>query len=86
MNEGRFYASTGATINNFSYDLSEYTVEASVISNIRFIGSEGAILKEVNALSAVYEYLGNEQYVRARIESEQGVAWTQPVFIDTLRD
>ena len=86
MNQGRFYASTGATIKNFSYDRSEYTVEASVISNIKFIGFAGAILQEDNALSAVYEYLGNEQYVRARIESEQGVAWTQPVFIDTLRD
>ena len=84
MNEGRFYASSGATINNFLYDRSKYSVETSVMSNIRFIGAESVILKEVNSTFAEYEYAGNEQYVRARIESESGVAWTQPVFVKSL--
>jgi hypothetical protein len=82
MNEGRFYASSGATISNFLYDRSKYSVETSVMSNIKFIGAEGVILKEVNSTFAEYEFTGNEQYIRARIESESGVAWTQPVFVN----
>ena len=54
------------------------------MSNIRFMWAEGVILKEVNSTFAEYEYAGNEQYVRARIESDSGVAWTQPVFVKSL--
>ena len=48
---------------------------------VQFIGRNGAILGEANASPAVYEFKGDELYVRAKvIESNGKLAWTQPVW------
>ncbi|MDQ3684958.1 MAG: hypothetical protein M3430_05080 [Acidobacteriota bacterium] len=47
---------------------------------MQFIGKDGRILKEVISNPAVYQFRGDEQYVRAKvIESNGKVAWTQPM-------
>ena len=84
MNNGRLYASTAAIVDNFSYDKYKYMVETPTTSKIIFIGQDGAELKEVLSNNASYEFSGDELYVRAKIITENGVAWTQPVFINEL--
>ena len=48
---------------------------------MQFIGRNGVVLSEANASPAVYEFKGDELYVRAKvIESNGKLAWTQPVW------
>jgi hypothetical protein len=85
LERGDFYASTGV-------ELSDYQVTAAAITitikqapsskyRVQFIGRNGDLLREVISSPAVYEFKGNELYVRARIlESNGRIAWTQPVW------
>ena len=48
---------------------------------VQFIGEGGRILEETITNPAVYEFRGEEPYVRAKVlESNGRVAWTQPVW------
>ena len=48
-----------------------------------FIGKDGKVLKVDESLTPVYQFKGDELYVRARVECSDGaVAWTQPVFVN----
>jgi hypothetical protein len=85
LDRGDFYASTGV-------ELSDYQVTAKAISitiktertskyRVQFIGRNGAILGEAISSPAVYEFKGDELYVRAKVlESNGRVAWTQPIW------
>jgi hypothetical protein len=51
-----------------------------------FIGRDGRELAAVSGTSATYKFVGNEGYVRARVEDSGGLrAWTQPVFVSAGR-
>lgn len=82
LNEGRFYASTGKLITNFSYNKFKYFVDATSDSIIQFIGRNGEILKEFNGSIAEYEFAGDEYYVRAKVISDSGVAWLPPFYLN----
>jgi hypothetical protein len=61
------------------------SIKATTYSRYRteFVGAGGKVLAESTANPAVYEYKGNEKYVRARVfESNAKRAWTQPVFFN----
>jgi hypothetical protein len=85
LDRGDFYASTGV-------ELSDYRVTDKGITitikpdpyskyRVQFIGRNGTILSEAISSPAVYEFKGNELYVRAKIlESNGRFAWTQPVW------
>ena len=85
LDRGDFYASTGV-------ELADYQVTGKAITitikpdpyskyRVQFIGRNGAILSEALASPAVYEFKGDELYVRAKVlESNGRFAWTQPVW------
>jgi hypothetical protein len=85
LERGDFYASTGV-------ELSDYQVTDKAITitikpdpyskyRVQFIGRNGAVLSEVISSPAVYEFRGDELYVRAKVlESNGRIAWTQPVW------
>ncbi len=53
--------------------------EPSSKYRVQFIGRNGDVLSEAISSPAVYEFTGNELYVRAKIlESDGRYAWTQP--------
>jgi hypothetical protein len=55
--------------------------EPSSKYRVQFIGRNGDVLSEAISSPAVYEFTGNELYVRAKIlESNGRLAWTQPVW------
>jgi hypothetical protein len=60
------------------------TIKPTTYSRYRteFIGAGGKVLAESTGNNPVYQFKGDEKYVRARIiESNAKMAWTQPVFL-----
>jgi hypothetical protein len=96
LRQGRFYASTGVTLQ--SYEADEHGISMRLVQTpewspatskpntrvvTRFIGGGGRLLAEVTGLNPAYRFKGDERYVRAQIIDSNGRrAWTQPVFRD----
>lgn len=86
LERGEFYASTGVELQDYQVDEKEMTITIKPSGDskyrVQFIGNGGRVLSEVNSSPARYEFRGNEVYVRAKvIESNGGLAWTQPVLV-----
>lgn len=92
---GDFYASTGVTLKEIRPTSTSLEVELPPASpttsspphfRVVFIGKDGRELSVSNDNPAIYSFVGNEGYVRARIEDSNGLrAWTQPVFLGGVR-
>jgi hypothetical protein len=85
LERGDFYATTGVELADYQVTDTAMTVSIkpgpSSKYRVQFIGRNGAILSEAIASPAVYQFKGDELYVRAKIlESNGRVAWTQPVW------
>ena len=92
---GNFYSSTGVYLKELetSPSIISLTIEQQYLEYYStdsrkpiyitsFYGRKGQLLKEVVGIQASYKPSGNEQYVRATVNSSSGFkAWTQPVFI-----
>ncbi len=86
LEQGHFYASTGVEVIDYQVSEDRMTVVVSEEGDskyrVEFIGGGGTVLREVIENPAVYEFQGNEGYVRARvIESNGRMAWLQPVIV-----
>lgn len=84
---GRFHASTGIelTQDERGRELVQVAVRpvADRHTTIRFIGRGGRVLSQVDAAEATYAPAGDERYVRAVVERDDGAkAWTQPLFLE----
>jgi len=87
LEKGEFYATVGLVLQNITVTEKSYTVEIQQEDDMkystRFIGKNGKILKEVFGSPAVYTFVGDELYVRAKVLSTSGeFACTQPVFLN----
>lgn len=88
LESGNFYASTGVLLKDYSVDENRIVIDIDPGPEwmqtrflVQFIGKDGKILQESFENQAIYEFSGNEQYVRAKIIDANGnFAWTQPVF------
>ena len=85
IDRGDFYASSGVELSDYTVDRSGITITMKQVRDVRyrsqFIGAGGKVLSESTSNPAVYKFRGKEKYVRAKIiESNGGMAWTQPVF------
>ncbi|MHC4129849.1 MAG: CehA/McbA family metallohydrolase domain-containing protein [Planctomycetota bacterium] len=103
MKRGDFYASSGVTLEGFSHDASRYVVsidrEPGLAYTTVFIGTRmsadgpgrvGEVLHRTTDNPAVYEFRGDELYMRAKVtssrlhpnpyaEGDRECAWVQPV-------
>ena len=84
LRRGALYASTGAELRRIEVTEQVYRVEpVEPGAHVSFVGSGGRVLAEnANASaseSATYVLKGDEGYVRARVESAAGYAWTPAV-------
>jgi hypothetical protein len=82
LRRGALYASTGPELASLevspqTYEVAPTAPEASVV----FIGAGGRVLARVPhaGAGATYRLVGDEGYVRARVEDARGVAWTPAV-------
>ena len=87
IRRGDFYASNGVELTDIVSTPASLTVsiKATTFSRYRteFIGVGGKVLAESLTNPAVYQFKGDEKYVRARvIESNAKMAWTQPIFFN----
>lgn len=90
--EGNFISSNGrnAELNPISVTAIELTkklisISINNIATIRFIGKNGTLLKSVQGITAQYEVIGTEQYVRIEIWNGYFGVWLQPFFIEDVR-
>jgi hypothetical protein len=83
LRRGELYASTGPRLRSLHVDGLRYAVEVSAKASVRFVGSSGRELGHQGPGSGKAEYVahGDEGYVRARIDSPEGTAWTPAVRI-----
>lgn len=86
LDRGDFYASTGVTLADYQVTNTGMTVTVRPFGRSKyrviFSGKDGRILKEVTTNPAVYEFQGDEMYVRAKVLDSNGyVAWTQPAMV-----
>jgi hypothetical protein len=77
---GDFYASTGPTVTDVVAAPGSLTVQSVDGLYIEFIGAGGRVLSTVTGSTGSHAFDGSERYVRARVTSPAGKAWTQPVF------
>ena len=82
---GRFYASTGVALTRLECSAEGIALEIEeglhIVYTTQFTGKGGEVLAESTGLTAEYEAVGDEEYVRATVVSSSGPsAWTQPVF------
>jgi len=85
MRAGDFYASTGVVLEKLEWGPEGIRLnicpDGDALYTTRFIGTDGAVLKEVFGPEAEYEARGDEAYFRASVLSSAGSrAWTQPMF------
>ena len=86
IENGDFYATIGVLLKDVTIKEQEYIVEIEQEGDNKyttyFIGRDTKILKEDYGTRAVYQFKGDELYVRARIFASSGeFACTQPVFV-----
>ena len=85
LERGDFYASTGVELTDYQVTGRRVTItiktDPSSKYRVQFIGRNGVMLGEATTSPAVYDFKGDELYVRAKvIESNGKLAWTQPVW------
>lgn len=86
MAAGRFYASTGVELEDWSPGPNEYALRVAAKDEracaVHFIGQGGRLLATVTGHQAAYRPAGDEGYIRARVEDTEGArCWTQPWFL-----
>lgn len=86
MEAGDFYASTGVELTDYQINEKQMTVSIREVRSskyrVQFIGKDGRVLKEEITNPAIYQFRGDELYVRAKvIESNGRFAWTQPAML-----
>ena len=87
MQMGDFYASTGVTVSSIAAETDRLEIESANGEYIEFIGQGGRVLQSMIGSAGEYLFTGDEHYVRARITSSEGKAWTQPILLqDFSRD
>ncbi len=81
LRAGALYASTGGVVRSLEVTATDYAVTTTPGATVLFIGKGGGILDSTTAGAGPVSYpvKGNEGYVRVRIESKAGMAWTPAV-------
>lgn len=89
IENGDFYASNGVTLRDYQVGAASVTITVDEALSgptiIDFIGKNGSLLQRSTAGTAVYNFTGEEMYVRAKVTNAAGKsAWTQPVYTARL--
>jgi predicted metal-dependent phosphoesterase TrpH len=86
IRNGEFYSSNGILIDTIGRGPDKMFVRSANGTRVRFIGSSGRILAQVEGNEAVYNIRGDEGYVRAEISNGlDQTAWIQPSMIQRAR-
>lgn len=90
LRNGRFYSSTGVTVETIGVDEDELVVSTADADRIRLISDHGVVQQTVDRPTAAFhlpEQLvrgGDHSYVRVECLGRGGdAAWTQPMFLES---
>jgi hypothetical protein len=90
--KGCFCTSTGLRLDEFDFESGALKVSASSnetyvkVNKYTFIGKGGEVLSEQFGEYGIYNFTGNELYVRVQVVSEHGaMLWTQPIYKKNFR-
>jgi hypothetical protein len=84
LRRGRLYASTGAELVRIRVERGSYTVWPRDAARVSFVSAQGTTLRTVDVEPggmASYALRGDEPYVRSRIRTASGGAWTPAVVV-----
>lgn len=84
LRSGNLYASTGPELARIQVERRRYSVTPRAAAAVSFIGRKGEVLRRLHVgagQAASHELRGDETYVRARVDSADGAAWTPAVFV-----
>jgi hypothetical protein len=83
IQQGAFYASTGAAFRSLELRGRTIVVQAAATATIRFVGRGGRALAAASGMTASYSIRGDEGYVRVELlAADGGRAWSQPYFVN----
>ncbi len=86
LEAGYFYSSTGVELEDVRIEARRMEIKIKQKRDFgyrtEFVGAGGKVLHRTEDNPAVYELMGDEKYVRARVRDSGGfVAWIQPAFV-----
>jgi len=87
IKNGNFYATNGILLDSLNQtQTSIYIKFSSNCRNIKFIGKNGTVYKEVVGNASSYNITGNEKYIRIYASGLLNLthAWTQPFYINSV--
>lgn len=86
LKAGRFYASSGVSIDSIAVEGGVLTVESADAQEIRFFSDRGSMRHRQEGRAASYTIRDEDIYVRAELYGQGAAkAWTQPVFVESER-
>ena len=80
---GDFYCSTGVVLNECSVKGNKFQISSQNGEEIVFVGDNGKIIKVIDGKEGAIEIDKGYRYIRCEIRSEEGIAYTQPIFLDS---
>ena len=78
---GNFYCSTGVVLNECFINENKFQVSSQNGEEIVFIGDNGKIIKVIDGKKGEIKIDMEYKYLRCEVRSEEGIAYTQPIFI-----
>jgi len=84
IKKGDFYSSTGVELIEYHIDGNKFFVYSHNGEEVIFIGDHGKILKVIDGKKGEIEIDREYKYIRCEVRSRDGIAFTQPVFTDSL--
>ena len=82
IKKGNFYSSTGAVIKEFYKEKDRLHIVSENGEEIVFVGDNGKIIKFIEGKKGSIGLDKEHTYIRCEIRSKQGIAYTQPVFLN----
>ena len=82
ITKGKFYSSTGVILKDYYCEEDNYYVNSENGEEVVFVGDNGRILKIIDGKKGSIEINKKFKYIRCEVRSEDGIAYTQPLFLD----
>lgn len=84
IKRGKFYSSTGVELEEQHIGRNKFFVRSLNGEEVIFIGDYGKILEVIDGKEGEIEIDRGYKYIRCEIRSREGIAFTQPVFTDSI--
>jgi hypothetical protein len=81
---GDFYCSSGVVLDECKVYKNKFRVSSKNGEEIVFIGDNGKIIRSIDGKTGELEIDKKYRYLRCEVRSQEGIAYSQPIFMDSL--